>query len=143
MSMVTPPVALAAYTAASIAESPILRTAFAAFSFSLVGFALPFLFVYRPQLLMLAPDGGSAGAGEIVAAFGLAALGILPFAAAIAGYLSRPLGPAARTLLFVAAAGIFFPAGSGDGGLGIGWPNMVGGALLVVMLVALRKRSAD
>ncbi len=38
MSMVTPPVALAGYASASIAESPIMKTSFAAFRFSLVGF---------------------------------------------------------------------------------------------------------
>ncbi len=139
MSMVTPPVALAAYTAASIAGSPILRTAFAAFRFALVGFALPFLFVYRPQLLMLAPEGGSASLGQIAAAFALAAIGILPFAAAIAGHLSRPLGPVARLLLLASAIGIFYPAGSGEiGGLGVGWPNLLGGLLLVAALIRLR-----
>lgn len=55
MSMVTPPVALAAYASASIAEAPIMKTAFAAFRFSLVGFTLPFMFVYRPELLLLSP----------------------------------------------------------------------------------------
>ena len=34
MSMVTPPVALAAYASASIAEAPIMKTAFASFRFS-------------------------------------------------------------------------------------------------------------
>ena len=52
MSMVTPPVALAAYASASIAEAPIMQTAFAAFRFSLVGFTLPFMFVYRPELTL-------------------------------------------------------------------------------------------
>lgn len=52
MSMVTPPVALAAYASASIAEAPIMKTAFAAFAFSLVGFTLPFMFVYRPELTL-------------------------------------------------------------------------------------------
>ncbi len=52
MSMVTPPVALAAYASASIAEAPIMKTAFAAFRFSLVGFTLPFMFVYRPELTL-------------------------------------------------------------------------------------------
>lgn len=52
MSMVTPPVALAAYASASIAEAPIMKTAFAAFAFSLVGFSLPFMFVYRPELTL-------------------------------------------------------------------------------------------
>lgn len=53
MSMVTPPVALAAYASASIAGSRIMPTAFAAFRFSLVGFTLPFMFVYRPELLLM------------------------------------------------------------------------------------------
>jgi TRAP transporter 4TM/12TM fusion protein len=53
MSMVTPPVALAAYASASIAGAPIMPTALAAFRFSLVGFTLPFMFVYRPELLLL------------------------------------------------------------------------------------------
>ncbi len=51
MSMVTPPVALAGYASASIAEAPIMKTSFAAFRFSLVGFTLPFMFVYRPALV--------------------------------------------------------------------------------------------
>lgn len=53
MSMVTPPVALAAFASASIAGANIMRTGFSAFMFSLVGFTLPFMFVYRPELLLL------------------------------------------------------------------------------------------
>ena len=61
MSMVTPPVALAAYASASIAEAKIMPTALAAFRFSLVGFTLPFMFVYRPSLLLMNPDGTLIG----------------------------------------------------------------------------------
>ncbi len=139
MSMVTPPVALAAYTAASIAGSSIMRTAFAAFRFSLAGFALPFLFVYRPELLMLASDGGTAKISDIVIAFVLAALGILPFAAAIAGYFGGPLGWPKRALLFAAAIGLFVPAsGRIIESLSVGWLNIVGGALLLALIVAER-----
>lgn len=53
MSMVTPPVALAAYASASIAKAKIMETAFAAFRFALVGFTLPYMFVYRPSLLLM------------------------------------------------------------------------------------------
>ncbi|WP_166830383.1 TRAP transporter permease [Thalassoroseus pseudoceratinae] len=53
MSMVTPPVALAAYASATIAKAEIMPTSFAAFKFSLVGFTLPFMFVYRPELLLM------------------------------------------------------------------------------------------
>lgn len=53
MSMVTPPVALAAFASASIANANVMRTGVSAFLFSLVGFTLPFMFVYRPELLLL------------------------------------------------------------------------------------------
>ncbi|MCH8828518.1 MAG: TRAP transporter fused permease subunit [Planctomycetes bacterium] len=53
MSMVTPPVALAAYATASLANARIMPTALAAFRFALVGFTLPFMFIYRTELLLL------------------------------------------------------------------------------------------
>ena len=49
--MVTPPVALVGYTAASIAGAGIMATSFAAFRFALVGFTLPYRFVFQPELL--------------------------------------------------------------------------------------------
>ncbi|MEM8997234.1 MAG: TRAP transporter fused permease subunit, partial [Acidobacteriota bacterium] len=110
MSMVTPPVALAAYTAASIAVSPIMKTAFAAFRFSIVGFFLPYLFVYRPQLLMLDPSGDAARPLAIAAAFLVAAAGIVPLAASIAGFGRRRLGMPARLMLFASALLVLMPA---------------------------------
>ena len=59
MSMVTPPVALAAYASSSLAQAPVMPTALAAFRFSLAGFTLPFMFVYRPALLLMDEDGAS------------------------------------------------------------------------------------
>ena len=58
MAMVTPPVALAAYATASIAGSGVMQTGIAAFRFALVGFTLPYMFVYRPALLLMSADGG-------------------------------------------------------------------------------------
>lgn len=109
MSMVTPPVALAAYAASGLAGSSFWSTSLAAFRFALAGFALPYLFVYRPQLLMLAADGGPASLLGIALAVGLAVLGIWPLAAAVAGWLRRPLGPWARALLVLSAVLALFP----------------------------------
>jgi TRAP transporter 4TM/12TM fusion protein len=109
MSMVTPPVALAAYTAASIAGSGIMRTALAAFRIALVGFTLPYFFVFRPQLLMLTPDGGVATPMQILAATAVAVCGIVPFAAGIAGRLFTDLSPLTRALLLLAAGMILLP----------------------------------
>lgn len=109
MAMVTPPVALAAYAAASIAGSNIMRTGVAAFRFALVGFTLPYIFVFRPELLMLAADGGPARFVDIAQAFGIGVLGVLAFAAGMAGYLVRPAGPGIRALLFVSAVLLLAP----------------------------------
>jgi len=116
MSMVTPPVALAAYTAASIANGSIMGTGMAAFRFALVGFTLPYMFVYRPALLMLTPSGAPAGAGAVAVAVALAVLGIAALAAGIAGYLFRPLGRWARALSLLAAALALFPFRAAVGG---------------------------
>lgn len=110
MSMVTPPVALAGYTAASIAGSRIMPTSFTAFRFALVGFTLPYMFVFRPELLMLSPSGETAQAGGVLAATGLAVLGLLPLAAGISGYLFAPLSLLPRLLLVAAAMLLLLPA---------------------------------
>jgi len=108
MSMVTPPVALAAYAAAAIAGSGIMATAFAAFRFALVGFALPYAFVLRPTLLWLDSDGGTPELWAVFGNFSLTLVGTVLFAAAIAGYIFNKLSLWARCLLFVAALVLFF-----------------------------------
>jgi len=141
MSMVTPPVALAAYTAASIAGSPIMKTAFSGFRFALVGFALPFLFVYRPELLMLASSGEPASIVAIVFAFIEAALGIIPLAAALAGHLFAPLNLWQRLLFGLAAILLFFPVKVPIlAWLPVSPANLVGLAILVA--VAWQNRRA-
>lgn len=109
MSMVTPPVALAAYAAASIAGTPMMKTAVAAFRFALVGFTLPFMFVFRPELLMLNQQGNLAGLTQVLPHLLVAGLGVTAFAAGIARYLFRPLSGVSRILLFVAAALLLYP----------------------------------
>ncbi len=109
MSMVTPPVALAAYTAASIAGSGIMPTSFAAFRFALVGFTLPYMFVFEPELLMMSADGTAPGWAAILRSVLLAAAGLIPFAAAISGYLFAPLTPWLRGVAFVAAMLLLIP----------------------------------
>ena len=112
MSMVTPPVALAAYAAASIAQTNIVRTGFAAFRFALVGFTLPYIFVYRPQLLMLNPSGGDATLASLALPLVMAILGVTSFAAAIAGQFRNPLALPLRLLMFAAAALLLAPGPS-------------------------------
>ena len=108
MSMVTPPVALAAYAAAAIAGSGIMATGFAAFRFALVGFALPYAFVFRPALLWLSESGGTPGVWTVFVSFSLTLIGTVILATAIAGYIFNKLPLWTRCVLFVAAFILFF-----------------------------------
>jgi TRAP transporter 4TM/12TM fusion protein len=143
MSMVTPPVALAAYAASSIAGSRFLEASWAAFRYALVGFALPFMFVFRPQLLMLGDSAGvAAPVGDVVVAFAMAVAGIVPLAIAIAGYLDRPLRPAERFFFLVAAVMALAPGGGGILGWDLSWWNVAGLTLFAVAWLVTRVQRA-
>ena len=109
MSMVTPPVALAGYASASIAEAPIMKTSFAAFRFSLVGFTLPFMFVYRPALCLLPPEGGELTAFAVAHALTAATIGILALASGLANCLKSSLSIFERVAMFASAALLLAP----------------------------------
>lgn len=109
MAMVTPPVALAAYATASIAKADVMQSGIAAFRFSLAGFTLPFMFVYRPALCLMGNDGGSPVVVDVLIAVLAAVIGIVALSAALAGHLFHPLSVWARLLLYVAAACALFP----------------------------------
>ena len=58
-SAITPPVAIAAYAAASIAGAGALRTAAAALRIGAAIFLVPFIFAYYPELLLVEEAGGT------------------------------------------------------------------------------------
>ncbi len=109
MAMVTPPVALAAFATASIARANVFWSSVSAFRYSLVGFTLPFMFIYRPALCLMSDDGGPPVWIDVVFAVVAAVLGIIALAAALAGFLFHRLGYGARIVLFLAAACSLFP----------------------------------
>ena len=137
MSMVTPPVALAAYTTAGIAGTPILPVALTAFRFALAGFALPYFFVFRPELLLIL-DGGRGVTGAVVA-FVLGSGVVLLLSAGIVGWLSGPLGFGLRALALGAAALLLWPP---DPEQLLALPNLLGlGAAAALLLVSRGRRS--
>ena len=142
MSMVTPPVALAGYASASIAQAPIMRTSFAAFRFSLVGFTLPFMFVYRPALTLMAPEGEQLSAFAVVHALAAATIGIVALAAGLAGYLRSVLPLWARACLFISAALLLAPI-TQIGDLDVGLSVDVAGAVLFAITAMVSSRRAD
>lgn len=55
MSAITPPVALASYAAAAVGRASVWDVSLTAFKLGIAGFIVPFLFVYRPEILMDGP----------------------------------------------------------------------------------------
>jgi TRAP-type uncharacterized transport system fused permease subunit len=132
MSMVTPPVALAAFAAANIGGAEPNRTGWAAARIGWSAYLVPFLFVFSPSLLMEGPALGIAWA-VLTAAFGIW-LGT----AGVVGYIVRPVAPATRVLLVVAGVLTLMPADLFPGAL----LTDVAGILLGAGLLACELRAA-
>ncbi len=100
MSAITPPVALAAYAGAAIAQSDPMRTSVEAFKIGLAAFIVPFMFFASPALLM------QGSWGEIAHVVASAGLGIYLLSAAVQGYFFGHLNVALRVVLLLAALGM-------------------------------------
>lgn len=98
---ITPPVALAAYSAAGIAGSDPNRTGFTAFRMGMAAYIIPFLFVYSHQLLILGPF------VKIMRTTFLSLVGIALLVIAIEGFFISRLKPLQRGLLFLVVLAIF------------------------------------
>ncbi|WP_430471192.1 TRAP transporter permease [Thalassospira lucentensis] len=104
MSMITPPVALAAFAAATITEDDPLATGLASMRIGWAAFILPFIFVATPAILM------QGDWIDITVNFGLAIVGVIAVTAGIVGYWSRSLGPVLR-IGFTAVGFLAMPLG--------------------------------
>mgnify|MGYP000379154993 CR=1 FL=1 len=101
LSSITPPVALAAYAAASIANGNPLKIAVLACQFGMAAFAVPYFFVYDPAIL-----GIDVTWVQIVASFVTAILGGICASAAMLGFFTDRLNILER-LLFATTALLF------------------------------------
>jgi TRAP-type uncharacterized transport system fused permease subunit len=125
MSMITPPVALAAYAAASLAHTDPMRTGWTAVRFGWIAFIIPFLFVRSPSLLL---EGSVA---SIAMATITALAGVWLICAAFAGYATRVLSTPMRIGFGIAGLLLFIPADAMPHGE---WTDIAGFALGAVLL---------
>jgi len=106
MSMLTPPICLAAYAAAGLARADPMRTGIEAVRFGWSAFIVPFLFVLSPTLLLIGPP------GAVALALVTAVLGIWLVSIAVVGYFMRSIGVAMRILFALSGAGGAFGGGA-------------------------------
>jgi TRAP transporter 4TM/12TM fusion protein len=131
LSMVTPPVCLASYAAASIGKTDPVRTGWEAMRLCAIAYVVPFLFVFSPALLLI----GSWHAVAISIA--TAIVGAVLLGIGLVGYLFRPIGVLKRFLFLVAAAGLLIPVVETGTYTSLTWAINVGGLLLAVIMVAI------
>ena len=100
-SNVTPPVALAAFTAAAIAKAPAMATGVESWKLAKGLYIVPVLFAYTPLL--------SGDWPAMIQVFMFAVVGIYALSAAIQGCMERPFGIAMRKLCLLAGLACLWP----------------------------------
>jgi len=95
MSMITPPIALAAFAAATLSREDPMRTGFMAMKLGWVAYVVPFLFVLSPTLIM------QGEVDQILINVATATVGVYLVAVAFEGYFMRPVGWVRRGALCV------------------------------------------
>ncbi len=99
---VTPPVCIAAYCGAAIAEAKPLQTGFESLKLALVGFIVPYVFVYNNALLFQGPMVGILTVSALMMAV------VILFAGGLSGYLFTPMTLLGRSVTLAAGIGVAF-----------------------------------
>ena len=126
LSVVTPPVALAAYAAAGISGASPMKTGYAAWRLSLSAFLIPFAFVYGKELLLMGDPIRIALAfiSGIASAYALSGFAT--------GYFRGTINLFCRGILLLGAVLLIFPELISD---------VVGYLIIVVMVLYQRSRA--
>jgi len=129
VSAITPPVALAAYAAATISGAQPNETAMESMRLGFVKLLVPFLFVTMPGVLLI----GSTD--SIVAAITFATLATTSMSIGFSGWLRVNLSWVTRLLYVVAAVLIAWPAAATDLSVAVVGARVIGFVLFAGLLV--------
>lgn len=130
LSMVTPPVCLASYAAASIGKTDPVKTGWEAMRLCAIAYVVPFLFVFSPALLLI----GSWYA--VVISIATAVAGAVLLGVGLVGYLFRSIGVIKRVFFIIAATGLLIPVVETGTYAGFTWAVNAVGLLLAAVLIA-------
>jgi len=134
MSMITPPVAIAAFVAANMAGAHPMRTGFEAVRIGWPAYVVPFLFALSPHLLL-----AGSWSDNLLAAMAATA-GIFLGTTAVVGFFRADLPALSRGLLALAAVALLLPDGIVER---TGTVHLLGAALGLAVLVASRRPLAQ
>ncbi|PWQ94711.1 TRAP transporter permease [Leucothrix arctica] len=132
MSMITPPIALAAFAAATISEEKPMKTGFEAMRLGWVAYVIPMLFIFTPALIM------KGNTFEILLAFVLAVVGIYFISVAIVGFFQKKVGALIRWALLLAGVLAMLPEQVFE----LGYLPTVAGVIAGIGLLYVMKQQA-
>lgn len=125
ISAITPPVALAAYVGAGIAESDPIKVGFTACGLALPAFIVPYILAYNPALILQ-----SDNVLEILQVVISTVFGSFLCSVIIQGYLFRSLKRFERVIFGVAAICMMYPEAMTD---------YIGGAIAIVLMIIIHR----
>ena len=100
----TPPVALAAYAGAAIAQSNPMKTAFTATKLAIGAFIVPYVFALNPAMLFI-----DTSVGEVILICITSLVGIFAVSAALEGYFFRNMPWYQRALIAIGGLLLIYP----------------------------------
>ena len=124
---ITPPVALAAYAGSAIAKAPPMKTAFNATKLAIAAFIVPYIFAMNPAMLLVNVENPFQVVQIVISSL----VGLFGVAAALNGFLYRPINPLFRLALVAGGLSMMIPGTLTD---------VIG--LAVVVAVVLLQRAA-
>ena len=127
----TPPVALAAYAGAAIAQANPMKTAITATKLAIAAFIVPYVFALNPAMLFI-----NTSAGEVILICITSVVGIAAIASALEGYLIAPVKWPSRIIAVVGGLLLVYPGLITD---------LVGFGLVLIMVVSqiVAKKNAN
>ncbi|WP_243296716.1 TRAP transporter permease [Bacillus litorisediminis] len=127
LSNVTPPVALASYTAAGLAGADAMKTSWTAVKLCLPGFIIPFMIAYNPIMVMQNETGGTASIVSAIPVLLTGMLGVFALAVAVFNFFRTKLNLLERIGFFATAILLIDP----------GMVTDIIGLAIVILLLAI------
>lgn len=127
LSVVTPPVALAAYTAAGISGADAMKTGYAAWRLALPAFLIPFAFVYGNELLAM----GDPFWILLACISGLTS--VYALSGFVTGYFLGKIGTIGRAIMLAASICLIFAEPISD----------IIGYVIVISMIFIQKRKSN
>jgi TRAP transporter 4TM/12TM fusion protein len=125
MSMITPPIALAAFAASALTQASAMKIGFTAMRLGWVAYIIPFMFVMAPSLLLTGEP------YNVVLNVTTAVVGVYIVSVATVGFFTRPLPVLWRVALTMAGAAALLPTALTPFGALVETSGSIVGALIL------------